>query len=184
MGARAFVIAVDFGGTKIDVATAAASGESIGQVRLDTQATRGAEQAVDRAIEAAWLLIGVAEDDPGGICVAAGVVCPGIPLADRVALAPEVDRALDELAVHGGNLARLLDPEQNAVGGGLMASAERVLGALQRRLHAALPSHVSSSASRSVHDGALRGAVALALDRAQLPADPSTVPAAVIESRT
>lgn len=163
MGARAFVIAVDFGGTKIDVATAALSGEIIGQVRLDTLATRGAEQAVDRAIEAAWLLIGVAEDDPGGICVAAGVVCPGIPLADRVALAPTVDRALDELAVHVGNLARLLDPERIAAGGGLMASAKRV---------------------HSVHDGALRGAVALALDRAQLPADPSTVPAAVIESRT
>jgi len=317
MDAKAFVIAVDFGGTKIDVATATPSGEIIGQVRLDTQATRGAEQAVDRAIEAARSLIDGAEGETGGVCVAAGVVCPGIPLGDRVALAPNVpgwedlaleavmraglglsavavgndvraaalaelrsgtltgadpalflnlgtgvaaavlvggrvlpgahgaageigysllsvedprcfadggapleehaggrfiglhasrglgrpvsaadafaardpatretvDRALDELAVHVANLALLLDPERIAVGRGLMASADRVLGALQRRLHAALPFAPELVSARFVHDGALRGAVALALDRAQLPADQPRVPAAVTGSR-
>jgi len=318
MRARDFVIAVDFGGTKVAVASATPSGELIDKLRLDTEAACGAEQAVDRAIAAARALIARAQDRAGGACIAAGVVCPGIPLADRVALAPNVpgwedlalaplvrdalglravavgndvraaalaelrwgtlahadpalflnlgtgvaaavlvggrvlagahgaageigysllgvddrrcfadggapleevaggrfiglharrrlgrrtsaadafaaedppirelvDRALDELAVHVANLALLLDPERIAVGGGLMASADRVLGALARRLRAGLPFGPELVSARFVHDGALRGAVALALDLAGSPARPSPLSAAASGDRS
>jgi glucokinase len=80
-----------------------------------------------------------------------------------------VDRTLDELAVQIANLAILVDPQRIAVGGGLMASPERVLGALARRLEQAAPFPPELVAARFVHDGALRGAVALALDLVAAP---------------
>jgi glucokinase len=62
------------------------------------------------------------------------------------------------------NMAILLDPERIAVGGGMMGSAERVLAALRRRLERAVPFPPEVVRARFVHDTALRGAVALALD--------------------
>jgi glucokinase len=74
-----------------------------------------------------------------------------------------VEEALDELAVHVANLAVLLDPARIAVGGGLMADAARVLPVLRRRLDLAVPFPPELVPAAFVHDGALRGAVALAL---------------------
>jgi glucokinase len=293
-----FVIGVDFGGTKVAVATATLSGEIIKQLRFETEAAHGAEQAVHRAGEACRAIMAETEADIGGTCIAAGVVCPGIVLSDRIALAPNVpgwedlalkdvmqeelgltavavgndvnaaglaelrwgalkgadpavflslgtgvaaallvdgrvlpgahgaagelgyslcgpvdgrafangrapleesaggrfigihasrllhrpvtaaeafaatdrdvqelvDRALDELAVHVTNMAIILDPDRIAVGGGLMGSSERILTALERRLRSAVPFPPSLVCARFLHDAALRGAIALALD--------------------
>jgi glucokinase len=292
------VAAVDFGGSKVAVATATLDGEIVDATRFPTEPRRGAEQAVRRAFEAARSSIARAEQATGGRCVAAGVVCPGVVLEDRIALAPNVpgweqlaledlardalglelvavgndvnaagvaearwgalagadpalflslgtgvaaailvggtavagahgaageigyglrgvddeaafadgrapleevaggrfigtaasrlagremtaaaafaaadgptrelvDAALDELGVHVANLAIALDPQRIAVGGGLMGSADRVLTALERRLRRAVPFPPELARARFVHDGALRGAVALALD--------------------
>jgi glucokinase len=294
------VAAIDFGGTKVALATATLGGEIVDQTRFDTDAARGAEQALRRALDAAQGSIARAEALTGGRCVAAGVVCPGVVLPDGIALAPNipgweelalatrvrealeleqvavgndvkaaglaearwgalagadpalflslgtgvaaavvvggrvlagahgaageiaynlrgpadraafadgqapleevaggrfivrgasrlagrelsgaeafaaadgpvrefVDRALDELAVHVANVAILLAPERIAAGGGMMASAERVLAALERRLRRAVPFPPSLVRARFVHDAALRGAVALAVERA------------------
>jgi glucokinase len=75
-----------------------------------------------------------------------------------------VDEALAELAVHVANLAVLLDPARIAVGGGLMREPGRVMGALRRRLDLAVPFPPELVPAAFVHDGALRGAVALAMD--------------------
>jgi glucokinase len=83
--------------------------------------------------------------------------------SDDARIAALVDATLDELAVHVANLAILVDPERIAVGGGLMASADRVLGALRSRLARAVPFPPEVVPARFVHDGALRGALDLAL---------------------
>lgn len=75
-----------------------------------------------------------------------------------------VDEALAELALHVANIATLLDPQRIAVGGGLMGSPERVLGALGDRLREATPFPPELVAAQFAADGPLRGAVALALD--------------------
>jgi glucokinase len=84
-----------------------------------------------------------------------------------------VDETLAELAVHVANLAVLIDPARIAVGGGLMHSSELMLAALRRRVRQAVPFPPDVVAAQFVHDAALRGAVALAIDasaRADVPA--------------
>jgi glucokinase len=81
-----FVLALDFGGTKIDVGTARLDGELIHSERIDTQAERGALQAVERAIESARRLA----TSTGGDCLGAAAVSPGIVGDDSVLLAPNV----------------------------------------------------------------------------------------------
>jgi glucokinase len=61
-------------------------------------------------------------------------------------------------------MALLIDPERIAVGGGMMESGDRILAALERRLQRAVPFPPAVGRARFVHDSALRGAVALALD--------------------
>jgi glucokinase len=78
-----------------------------------------------------------------------------------------VSEALAELAVHVANLAILIDPARLAVGGGLMGSGRRVLNALDSRLRDAVPFPPELVPARFGPDGALRGAVALALDAVQ-----------------
>jgi glucokinase len=80
------------------------------------------------------------------------------------AVAALVDEALAELAVHVANLAILLDPARIAVGGGLMGAAQRIMPAIRQRLELAVPHPPELVPAAFVHDGALRGAVALALD--------------------
>ncbi|HEX9339531.1 MAG TPA: ROK family protein [Pseudonocardiaceae bacterium] len=87
-------------------------------------------------------------------------------LADRDPAARALlAEALDELAVHVANLAIAIDPARIAVGGGLMASADVLLPALRRRLAQAVPFPPDLVTARFDQDGALRGAIALALDR-------------------
>ena len=111
MSPPGFVIGVDFGGTKIAVASATLRGEIVKQRRLDTEAAHGAEQAVRRAVRACREIIAEMEADAGGSCVAAGVVCPGIVLGDRIALAPNVpgweDLPLREAMQEGLGLASI-----------------------------------------------------------------------------
>jgi glucokinase len=87
---RDFVLGIDFGGTKIALATAGLDGEPIESTRLDTQAPLGAEQAVARALERAHDLMAVTRQTRGGRCLAVGAVSPGIVYPDRIALAPNV----------------------------------------------------------------------------------------------
>jgi glucokinase len=296
-----FVVAIDFGGTKLDVATARLDGGVLATQRLDTDAAGGAEQAVARALECARALAERTAEQTGGALVAAAASSPGIVLEDRILLAPNVpgwtdlplatrlregleldhvlcetdvkaatlaevrwgalrgadpgvflnvgtglgagialggrvmhgangaageigyalrgvgddhgafdghapleehaggralgerasallgadlsaadvlaraqdgdqdaralvNETLAELAVHVANLAVALDPARIAVGGGLMHSGELVLGALRRRVRQAAPFPPEVVAARFVHDAALRGAIALAID--------------------
>ncbi|HEY3868265.1 MAG TPA: ROK family protein [Actinocrinis sp.] len=301
-GGADFVVGVDFGGTKIAVATAALGGELLASARIDTDAPRGARQAVDRALLLAKQLIGAAEAATGGRCLAAAAVSPGVVREDGIAFAPNVpgwqslalpgllreglgldrvayandvkaagvaearrgalrdadpalflslgtgigaavfaggrlvrgahgaageigyvlrgvqdvggaasgrapleelaggaglaaggarllgrrvtaaqlfasadprvaafvDGALDELAVHVANLAVALDPQRVAVGGGFLGSAERILPALRRRLAEAVPFPPQLVRAHFEQDSALRGAVLLASDEAEL----------------
>ena len=80
------MLALDFGGTKIDVGSARLDGEIVLSERIETRAEDGAAQAVDRAIAAARRL---AERTPGD-CLAVGAVSPGIVEDDRILLAPNV----------------------------------------------------------------------------------------------
>src|SRR4051794_17179409 len=85
-----FVVAIDFGGTKLDVATAKLDGEILATERLGTDAADGAEQAVERALATARTLAAQAARTTGGRLVAAGAASPGIVLEDRILLAPNV----------------------------------------------------------------------------------------------
>ena len=292
------MLGIDFGGTKIALATATLDGRLLESDRLDTDAGRGAIQAVDRAVARAGELMAATAERGGGRCVAVSAVSPGIVYEDHVALAPNVpgwqelelpallrerfdgarsavgtdvkaaavaelrwgslrgadpaillilgtgiaaaivaggrvihgangaageigysllcdrgssgaaegrapleelaggraigeratqllgepmtaadafdhpdprarellDTALDALAVQVANMAIALDPARIAVGGGLMSRADAVLGALDRRLSAAAPFPPELVPAEFVHDGPLRGAIALALD--------------------
>ena len=96
---RDFVIALDFGGTKIDIATVDLDGNFLEQERLETDAQQGARQAVERALTVARDLTARSVKMTGGRCLAAGAVSPGVILADRVLLAPNVP-GWEQLALH------------------------------------------------------------------------------------
>jgi glucokinase len=85
-----FVVAVDFGGTKLDVATAGLNGRLLAVERLETEASNGAEQAVERALACARTLSEAAAATTGGRLLAAGASSPGIVLEDEILLAPNV----------------------------------------------------------------------------------------------
>ena len=295
---RDFVLGIDFGGTKIALATASLDGELMESVRLETDAGNGAIQAVDRALARAEGLVAMAAENGGGRCVAVSAVSPGIVSEDHVALAPNVpgwqdlrlpallrerfgtahaavgtdvkaaavaelrwgslrgadpaillilgtglaaaivvggevlrgangaageigyslrgasdDRgaadgrapleefaggraigeratrllgtavtaadvfghpdprarelledALDALAIQVANMAIVVDPARIAVGGGLMSQPEVVLEAIDRRLRMGAPFAPELVPAQFIHDGPLRGAIALALD--------------------
>lgn len=287
-----FVSAIDFGGTKLDVATATLDGEVVLSQRLETDAAGGAEQAVERAVKVARALAETTAAQLGGTLRAVGAASPGIVLEDRILLAPNVPGwealalagllreglgcedvvtqtdvkaatraeatwgalvdadpgifvnlgtglaagivvggevlagangaageigyalrsaaepqpleehaggraigerggssaaevferarhgepeaqalvhdALDELAVHVANLAIAIDPARIAVGGGLMHHHDLVLPALQRRVQQAVPFPPPVVPARFVHDAALRGAIALAIDHTNM----------------
>nr|WP_237535853.1 ROK family protein [Streptomyces sp. SID3343] len=80
------------------------------------------------------------------------------------------DHALDVLAGHVLNLYLTLDPARIAFGGGLMAASDRILDVLRSFVSTHCPGGPDMSdvivPARYIHDGALRGAVALAWDAA------------------
>jgi glucokinase len=71
---------------------------------------------------------------------------------------------LAELTMQVANLAIAIDPQRIALGGGLMAHADTILPALRERVLEAVPFPPDVVPARFLYDGALRGAVALALD--------------------
>jgi glucokinase len=296
---RDFVLGIDFGGTKIALATAALDGRLLESDRLETEAGHGAVQAVDRALARAQDLLAATTRD-GGRCVGVSAVSPGIVYEDHVVLAPNVPGweqlglpgllrerfglarvavgtdvkaaavaelrwgslrgadpailltlgtglaaavvvggevlhgangaageigyslrgaaelhgaadgrapleefaggraigerasrllgtpvtaadvfehpdprlgellggALDAVAVQVANMAILIDPARIAVGGGLMSRPEVVLEAIERRLRHGAPFAPELVPAQFIHDGPLRGAIALALDEA------------------
>jgi glucokinase len=85
-----FVVAIDFGGTKLDVATATLDGRVLATERLQTAAADGAEQAVERALACARGLRDATATATGGRLAAVGAASPGIVLDDRILLAPNV----------------------------------------------------------------------------------------------
>ncbi|MDN3358891.1 ROK family protein [Actinomadura sp. DC4] len=80
------VLGVDFGGTKIALATATASGERLRDARIETRASDGAAEVLRRAVEAANDLVAAT---PGRL-VAAGISTFGVVRDGRVRLAPNV----------------------------------------------------------------------------------------------
>jgi glucokinase len=75
-----------------------------------------------------------------------------------------IDTALRHLALHVVNLAIAVDPAVIAVGGGLMAAADRILPVLREAVQAAVPFPPQVTPAHFLHDAALRGAAAMALD--------------------
>lgn len=85
------ILGIDFGGTKVAIALASDAGEILARQRIDTTASAGAEQAVDRTLALAEKML--AERDAAATPAALraiGVVSPGIVLPDRILLAPNV----------------------------------------------------------------------------------------------
>lgn len=98
-----FVLGIDFGGTKIALATATPDGRTLRRARLETRGGEGAPAVVRRALEAARRLIaetaasagtdgggGSEGGVHGGGLLAAGVSTFGVVRGDRVVLAPNV----------------------------------------------------------------------------------------------
>jgi glucokinase len=115
--ASGFVLALDFGGTKIDVGTARLDGELVLSERIETRADQGATQAVERAIAIARELDARMDGD----CLGAGAVSPGIVEQGRVLLAPNVP-GWDRLALPG-LLRDGLELDSIAVGNDVNAAA-------------------------------------------------------------
>jgi len=88
--AHNFVLAIDFGGTKVAVATADMEGSILKQARLDTHASQGAQQLLERTTGTAQALIERTMEEVGGQCVAVGVSTPGVVHDDGVLLSPNI----------------------------------------------------------------------------------------------
>jgi len=86
--AHNFVVAIDFGGTKVAVATADMEGSILKQARLDTDASQGAQQLLERTTGTALALIERTMEEVGGQCVAVGVSTPGVVHDNGVLLSP------------------------------------------------------------------------------------------------
>lgn len=81
-----FVLGIDFGGTKIALATATTTGRRLRTTRIETRAADGAEEVMRRTLSTAHRLIA---DTPGRLRTA-GVATFGIVRNGRVRLAPNV----------------------------------------------------------------------------------------------
>ena len=88
--ARDFVVAIDFGGTKVAIATADTAGSILQQARIDTNASQGAQQILERTTVAAQALIERTVAEVAGHCIAVGVATPGIVHDDGVLLSPNI----------------------------------------------------------------------------------------------
>src|SRR5438270_13749266 len=75
-----FVMGIDFGGTKIAIASADLEGNLLEQLRIETEASRGAMQAIERALTLARDLMANTAEKTGGRCMAGGAVGRGIVL--------------------------------------------------------------------------------------------------------
>ena len=89
-GTHDFVLAIDFGGTKVAVATADTTGSVLKQARIDTHAFQGAQQLLERTTVAAHELIERTVAEVGGQCIAVGVTTPSIVRDKGVFLSPNI----------------------------------------------------------------------------------------------
>lgn len=85
-----FYVAIDFGGTKVDIATGRGPLDIINKTRIPTLHNDGAEQTVRRAISVARTLVAETKNDTGGSLIAVGAASPGIVSEDGIDLAPNV----------------------------------------------------------------------------------------------
>src|SRR5215472_2862466 len=118
MAERDFVLAIDFGGMKIALATADLEGRPLDRRLLATEAERGALATVGRALGEAALLVARRR----GRCLGAGVVSPGVIRPDRVDLVPTLP-GWERLALHDV-LREGLGLDRVAVGNDVKAAAE------------------------------------------------------------
>src|SRR2546421_11587428 len=88
--AHNFVLAIDFRGTKVAVATADMTGSILKQARLDTNPGQGAQQLLERTTVIARALIEGTGAEVSGQCVAVGVATPGIVHENGVLLSPNI----------------------------------------------------------------------------------------------
>jgi len=116
--ARDFVLAIDFGGTKIALATADLEGRPLERSLLATRAQEGPRQTLGRALAEAAALVA----RRGGRCLGAGVVSPGVIRPDRVDLVPTLP-GWERLALHDV-LREGLGLDCVAVGNDVKAAAE------------------------------------------------------------
>jgi glucokinase len=85
-----FVAAIDFGGTKVAIATADTTGSILQQAQLDTNASQGAQQILERTTATAQALIERTLAEVAGHCVAVGVATPGVVHDHGVLLSPNI----------------------------------------------------------------------------------------------
>jgi glucokinase len=83
-----YVVGLDFGGTKIALATADLEGRILEQTRIRTEVSGGALQTVQRAVAGARLLMARTSERCQSRCLGAGAVTPGIVREDRIDLIP------------------------------------------------------------------------------------------------
>jgi predicted NBD/HSP70 family sugar kinase len=88
--AHDFVAAIDFGGTKVAIATADTTGSILQQAQLDTNASQGAQQILERTTVTAQALIERTLAEVAGHCVAVGVATPGVVHDHGVLLSPNI----------------------------------------------------------------------------------------------
>lgn len=81
-----FVLGIDFGGTKVALATATTDGTRLRTTRIETRAADGAHEVLRRTLAAAH---GLVEDTPGRLR-SAGISTFGVVRDERVHLAPNV----------------------------------------------------------------------------------------------
>lgn len=86
--ARALVLGLDFGGSKIAAAVADATGRRLAESTVATDPARGARWNLELGIDAARTLLGKASGD--GALASVGACTFGIPAPDRVVLAPAI----------------------------------------------------------------------------------------------
>jgi glucokinase len=117
---RGTVMALDFGGTKIDVAWADRAGTILGRRRLATLAADGPDQALARAVEATKELSATARE-AGRPVLSVAAVAPGVVREEGIHLVPNLP-GWEDLAL-ARRLAELLEVEKVPVWNDVRAGA-------------------------------------------------------------
>jgi glucokinase len=87
---KSFILAFDFGGTKMAIATATPEREIIERVEISTVECGDGPTALHKAMLAGQVLVEQTKQEYGGELSGVGVATMGITLPDRVAMSPNV----------------------------------------------------------------------------------------------
>jgi glucokinase len=87
-GRAGFLLAIDFGGTKIAMATTSTEGDRLHEAQISTLAEQGADQVIRRMFEAARVLLANTVASYGGALLGVAAVTPGIVEPGGIKLAP------------------------------------------------------------------------------------------------